>query len=131
MVRGWLTEWWCDPHLEGKGHLIYTDYFYSNPALFKELTEKGFGACGTARRDRRGIPVVMQETNFQRGEVVSSVDDGVLALKWHDKRDMLMITTFDDTSMTLRSRQFRAADGGVENVEKPVVVEDYNQHMGE
>ena len=120
----------ADPRPEGKGHLIYTDNFYSSPALFKELTKKGFGACGTVRRDRRGIPVVVRETKLRRGEVVSSMDNGVLALKWHDKRDVLMISTFHDTSMTLRSRRSRAAEGGVENVEKPVVIENYNQHMG-
>ena len=49
--------------------------------------------------------MVVQETNLQRGEVVNSVDDGVLALKWHDKQDVLMISTFHDTSMTLRSQQ--------------------------
>ena len=51
----------------------------------------------------------------------------MLALKWQDKRDVMMLSTFHDTHMTRRSR---SAVGGVEEVQKPAVVEDYNQHMG-
>ena len=42
--------------LRGRGHHIYTDNFYSSPALFAELREEGFGACGTVRVNRRGLP---------------------------------------------------------------------------
>ena len=77
-----------DQRLEGKGYLLYTDNFYSSPALFRELTERGFGACGTARKDRRGIPASIRHTGLKNGEIVSSVDDGVLSLKWRDKRDV-------------------------------------------
>ena len=38
------------------GYIVFTDNFYSSPALFKDLSDHGFGACGTARKDRRGIP---------------------------------------------------------------------------
>ena len=41
-----------DQRLEQKGYIVYTDNFYSSPALFKALTDSGFGACGTARKDR-------------------------------------------------------------------------------
>ena len=34
-----------DDRLIGKGYLVYTDNFYTSPALFKALSEKGFGAC--------------------------------------------------------------------------------------
>ena len=76
------------PAAGGKGYLLYTDNFYSSPALFRELTERGFGACGTARKDRRGIPASIRHTGLKKGEIVSSVDDGVLSLKWRDKRDV-------------------------------------------
>ncbi len=119
-----------DQRLEGKGYLVYTDNFYSSPHLFRELAEKGFGACGTARRDRRGIPLTVRQTGLSRGEVVSCVDDGLLALKWRDKRDVTMLSTFHDSSMMSKVRRSSSVEGGLEEVEKPVVVEDYNQHMG-
>ena len=55
----------------------------------------------------------------------------ILALKWHDKRDVLMLSTYHDSAMMQKSRRSRAAaQGGIEEIEKPRVVEDYNLHMG-
>ena len=119
-----------DQRLEGKAFLVYTDNIYSSPALFRDLTERGFGACGTVRKDRRGIPTSIRHTGQKKGEVVSSVDDDVLSLKWHDKRDVTMLSTFHEAHMVGKIRCSKAVEGGVEEVQKPVVIADYNQHMG-
>ena len=107
-----------DVRLQQKGYVVITDNFYS---LFRDLLQRGFGACGTARKDRRGIPPAIRE---KRGEVTSSCD---LALKW---RDVLMLSTYHDSAMVTKSRRSRRAVGVVEDIEKPQVVEDYNQNMG-
>ena len=114
-----------DDRLLGKGYIVYTDNFYSSPTL-----EKGFGACGTARQDRKGIPPSVRQAKLKRGEVIHSKDDSILALKWHDKRDVMMLSTYHTEVMVSKSRRSRTAPGGVEEIEKPYVVEDYNQHMG-
>ena len=119
-----------DARLQGKGYVVVTDNFYSSPSLFRELLGKGFAACGTSRKNRRGIPASMRDTTLRRGEVISSVDDSILALKWKDKRDVLMLSTYHNSSMVTKSRRSRAAEGGVEDIQKPQVVEDYNQNMG-
>ena len=118
-----------DYRLQDKGYVI-TDNYYSSPALFRDLLQQGFAACGTARKDRRGIPLSVREKRLNRGEVISSHDDGILCLKWKDKRDVLMLSTYHDCSMVTKSRRSRRATGGVEEIEKPQVVEDYNQNMG-
>ena len=104
-----------------------TDNFHSSPSLFRELLRRGFGACGTARKNRRGIPRAIRDATLRRGEVASSIDDSILALKWKDKRDVIMLSTYHDSSMAKRSR---AAERGVEVIQKPKVVDDYNQNMG-
>ena len=71
-----------DDRLLQKGYVVVTDNFYSSPALFRDLVQRGFGACGTAHKDRRGIPPAIWITNLQQGGVVSSRDDGILSLKW-------------------------------------------------
>ena len=119
-----------DTRLQQKGYIVYTDNFYSSPTLFRALTDQGFGACGTGRKDRRGIPMSVTSTNLKKGEVVSKREDRVLSLKWRDKRDVLMLSTFHDNSMVGKSRRSRMATGGVETIQKPRVVEDYNQFMG-
>ena len=61
---------------------------------------------------------------------MSTRQDGILSLKWKDKRDVLLLSTFHDDTMLGKSRQSRRAVGGVEQISKPRVVEDYNQFMG-
>lgn len=119
-----------DVRLLGKGHVIVMDNFYSSPALFHDLRSRGFHACGTVRKDRKGLPENVCTATLQKGEVISSVDDSVMALKWKDKRDVFMISTYHNNSMMTKTRRSRAADGGVEDIQKPQVVEDYNQNMG-
>ena len=41
-----------------------------------------------------------------------------------------MLSTYHDDSMVLKSRRSQAAEGGMEQIEKPKVVENYNQYMG-
>ena len=84
-TRDWLMELVEDERLQGKSYVVVTDNFYSSPALFRKLKQKGFGACGTTRRDRRGIPPTVRDAKLQRGDVISSRDDGILSLKWKDK----------------------------------------------
>ena len=45
-----------DQRLEQKGYIVLTDNFYSSHALFRDLCSHGFGARGTTRNNRRGIP---------------------------------------------------------------------------
>ena len=119
-----------DQRLEQKGYIVFTDNFYSSPALFKALTDHGFGGCGTARKDQKDIPCSIGTANLQKGEVFSTREDGVLALKWRDKRDVLMLSTYHDDSLVEKSRRSRKAEGGFESIKKPRVVEEYNQFMG-
>ena len=125
-----VTELTNDPRLQHKGYLVYTDNFYTSPALFKALADSGFGACGTARRDRRNIPKVVSSATLEKGAVVSTREEGILSLKWRDTREVLMLSTFHDDSMVGKSRRSRRAVGGVETISKPRVVEEYNQFMG-
>jgi hypothetical protein len=55
--------------LRRRGHHIYTDNFYSSPVLFAELREDGFGACGTVRVNRSGLPAEMK-ASLSRGVCV-------------------------------------------------------------
>ena len=53
-----------------------------------------------------------------------------MCLKWKDKRDVNMLSTFHTDEVVQKSRRSRRASDGTEIVSKPKVVEDYNQYMG-
>ena len=49
-----------------RGRIVYMDKF---PALLEELSEKGFGGCGTVWGNRRGVLVSLRGTKLKKGEV--------------------------------------------------------------
>ena len=51
------------PLVGGHYHLYY-DNFFSSVALFNDLLEDGLYACGTFRRDRKGIPDDIKTTQL-------------------------------------------------------------------
>ena len=116
--------------LEHRGHHVYTDNYYSSPDLFTALRDKGFGACGTVRVDRRGMPLEMRHP-LAKGEVVTaSLSDSLVALKWMDKQAVLMLSTIHDTSLVVKQHRSRLARSGTVEVQKPKMVDEYNQYMG-
>ena len=117
--------------LQNKGHHLYCDNFYSSPDLFTDLQRLGFGACGTVRLNRQGLPERIQcQSKLSKGEVISVTNHGLLSLKWMDKRAVTMISTIHDDSMVATSRRSRFAEGGQEVVQKPKCIVEYNRHMG-
>lgn len=116
--------------MTGKGYRIFTDNFYSSPDLFKDLQKEGVEACGTLRSNRRGIPEDVKSAKLRKGESHFCQDDTLLYMKLKDKHDVLILSTFHDDTFIEKRRRTRLAPDGVEVIEKPSVVEDYNQRMG-
>ena len=115
---------------EGRGHHIYTDNFYTSPALFCELKDHGFEACGTASNNRKGMPEEIK-VKMKKGEIkMASLEGGILAIKWMDKRAVTLITTKHDAGVIHKEHRSRHAVGGVEDVVKPQAIEQYNYFMG-
>ena len=118
-----------DP-IKSRGHHVYMDNFYTSPRLFSDLRDGGFGACGTLRLNRRGLPAAIKE-NVRKGEKKAfQLDTSMLAIKWMDKRAVTALTTIHkDTEVTVERRSRHAA-GGREMVQKPQAIMEYNKYMG-
>ena len=80
-----------------------------------------------SRFNKKGVPDEIQTTNLQKRETFTQ-DGMLLFVKWKDKRDVAMVSTFHDDTM-LEKRRPRLAHGGVEVENKSKMVEDYNMHM--
>ena len=57
-------------------------------------------------------------------------DKKATCLRWHDKRVVKMLSTFHNNETVDKERWSKNADGGVEVVKKPKMVEEYNKYMG-
>lgn len=44
----------------GSGYIVSCGNFYTSPLLFRHLSQQGFGACGTHRQGRVGVPTTQE-----------------------------------------------------------------------
>lgn len=107
--------------LLNKGHSIATDNWYTSVQLAHELLKNDTHLFGTVRKNRRDLPKDVIDKKLRRGEfIVQENEDGVLVLKWKDKRDVLMLST-------KRSADFATITKKGKSITKPKVVFDYNK----
>jgi len=110
----------------GKGHELYVDRYYTSVALFYDLWKQRTVAVGTCMINRRDLPHAFLRQGLDRGQVIACRKGPLMALKWKDKRDVLMLSTKHTPAMQTVSK--RVTGGRVEK-EKPVSVQEYNSYM--
>lgn len=112
-----------------EGHHIYVDSYYSSPTLFDDLYVRQTGACGTVRKNRKGMPTEIRGAGLplRRGEMATFTRGALAAMKWRDRRDVHMLTTVHTTEMTATGRTDRGTGAAIM---KPKPVVEYNKNMG-
>jgi len=100
------------------------DNFYNLPALAQTLKSLKSDCVGTLHLSRKDIPQRVKENKLKKGEFVAQHSGPMPVLKWKDKKDVTVISTYhgEETRMKLmKCRQVK---------QKPVSVLDYNENMG-
>ena len=108
------------------GHTLYVDNYYSSIPLFTYLHDRGTNACGTARKNQ--VPPVARNAEVAKGESKAWSHDAadLLCVKFHDKKEVYVLTTCHTDDVTaVQSRGRRAV---VRNVPNAVIA--YNSNMG-
>uniref|UniRef100_H2ZJ97 Uncharacterized protein n=1 Tax=Ciona savignyi TaxID=51511 RepID=H2ZJ97_CIOSA len=109
-----------------KGHSLYMGRYYSSPKLYDALFTRLTTATGTCMVNRKDLPQVFIKQKLKRGGAISCRKSNLMALKWRDKRDVLMLSTIHNNE---RSDVSVHTPGGRRLKSKPVVVQDYNKNM--
>ena len=128
-----LTE-----HLAGAGRILFTDNFYTSPALAESLLERGSHLVGTVRTNRRGYPMQLKtdlknfEKHAERGETRYVREGNILVQQWKDRRVVSMLSTMHrGDSHVMVTRHTKVNGQHVElNIRQPTCVRDYNKNMG-
>jgi hypothetical protein len=107
-----------------KGYKLWVDNFYNLPALTQKLKSLNTDCVGTLRLNKKDIPKIVKEKRLKKGELIAQHSGQVFVLKWGDKKEEAMISTYHgkETRKQLTKR-------GQEK-EKPISVLDYNENMG-
>lgn len=80
----------------GKGYELFTDKWYTSPALFRLLQDRQTNAVGTVSSRRKHLPTDLKS----RDEVVSrSTPTGMLCLRWRDDGHITMLSTVHDSEI--------------------------------
>lgn len=110
-----------------KGYCLFLDNWYSSPTLYRELFNMKTNVCGTARINRKGMPPKLKSHLLQKGEAVIFSTKEIAAIKWKDKKDVVMLTTMHDLNFAETGKRSRYTG---EKSLKPTAVADYNKYMG-
>lgn len=115
----------------GKFFKVYFDNYFNSLELQRDLLRDNIYACGTARKGRKYIPTDLHDDKgLQRGDFDYRVStDGIVCLKWMDKKSILFLDNFHNPSDTQTVNR-KKKDGSQEEISCPLLVKDYNKNMG-
>lgn len=122
---GGLVKTLLAPYMH-KGHILYIDSYYSSPQLSRFLHTKKVGTCCTVRKTRKNMPPVFTNQNSRQGDYHLQKSEKILAMRWHDKREVTMLSTLHMGEMADSGKtDYRTG----ERILKPDLVLDYNTNM--
>lgn len=108
----------------GTNRTLYTDNWYSSPKLSCFLKQRNINTCGTVNKNRKGMPKFKK---INKGDRQVKYCTPMMALKWHDKKNIHMITTIHKDEMGPTDKLDRSTELPIM---KPECIIDYNKNMG-
>ena len=95
--------------------------------LAEKLLERQIHLTGTVQKNQKSLPKAFKKLKMKNSEKVYQHLDNVMTLCWKDKRAIFMLSTWHSGKSETITRTVR---GRHEEVDKPVVINDYTAHMG-
>jgi hypothetical protein len=68
--------------------------FYNSPALTQRLKSLNVDCVGTLRLNRKDILKMVREKKLKKGEMIAQHSGPVSVLKWRDKKDVAVVSTY-------------------------------------
>lgn len=113
--------------LLGKGYHLYTDNFYTKPALAEYLWTERTMLTGTIRGNSKGFSKTLSAKKLAIGEAIFERKDQMLAVAFREKKSQRKPVLLLSTGH-FASTQTKEIRGKI--VTKPTMILDYNKHMG-
>jgi len=112
--------------IQGRGHKLFMDNYFSFPDLFNDLVMKKIYCCGTVRPNRMGMPHDLgpKKMRLQQGDLQVQTRGNLTTILWRDKRFVHILTNIHDPPA-----EGNFCDNNGKTI-KPQIVADYNRHMG-
>ncbi|CAH2084240.1 unnamed protein product [Euphydryas editha] len=104
--------------LLNEGRLIVTDIYYTSLLLADYLKDRNTDLLGTINKRRKGLPKEVMEAKLSKGEMAAMQNQNITVIKFHDKRDVCLLSTCHGHEMKMSKRR--------NPILKPMMVLDYN-----
>nr|CAH7736746.1 unnamed protein product [Callosobruchus chinensis] len=102
------------------GRTLFADNWYTSVDLAENLQSRSTHLVGTVRKSRKRLPKSVVNAKLKKGEIVAKQNkNNVVFIKWHDKRDVLLLSTKHTNDM----KEVYHREGPRQ---KPCAVVDYN-----
>lgn len=112
--------------LKGQGYTLATDNYYTSPELAELLIQNRTDICGTLKKNRKGLPNRLKTSSIKKGEIIGFQKGKMCAMKWKDKKELFMLSTFHSLDMV----QINSKKDSSKTAIKPEAVVWYNRSMG-
>ena len=78
---------------EGQQHILFTDNWFTSPAVMRALAQRGIRLCGSVRRNRKGMPDIPAEevAALRRGEWLQRQKEDATVAVWRDQKVMWLL----------------------------------------
>jgi hypothetical protein len=82
------------------------DNYYNSPDLAVFFfCIYGTNVVGTLCPNRKNVPPTVKNSKLKKGEVILQHSNGIMVMKWKDKKDVTMISTFHDATPRCRYKE--------------------------
>ena len=125
--------------LEGEGHTIYMDRYYTGLPLFRDLKEMNIGACGTIMLNRiRAKESLVENIERLKDREISYFmsSDSLLISIWKDHKIVIVASNFHKPTEVEKEMRLRKKDrdeeteqDAKENVQVPQAISGYISYM--
>lgn len=114
-------------------HDVYFDNFFTSYYLMCLLSERNFFATGTVRVNRlAGASLKTGAKNLPRGANDYTFDktNKILLVRWSDNKEVTIATNHQCLEPLAKARRYSKEQKKKVDVDMPLVIAQYNRHMG-
>jgi len=111
---------------EDKAHILFTDNWFTSPALLLALQDKGIRLCGSVRRNRRGMPAIAEADirALGRGEWIQRQKGDATVTVWRDQKTMWVLYNHCSPTETESLERWSEGDNKI-SIGCPKAIRDY------
>ena len=122
--------------LHNKGHVMYTDNFYTSSNLADALNSDGIQFVGTINVKRRGVPAALKSVKHfnkytERGSMRYERIEKERYVQWKECRSVTLLSTVHGANDSVTVERNVKIDGvhQVLQIKQPLCINDYNSGM--